>query len=339
MLQKLSRSAGVAKKVYEYYRYVVPYTFKNVKGRQLQKAKNISIFSTPRAGSTWLSHLFCAMENTLLISEPLYLDPQYPEIKKVNFPWNPYIPEQGEWPEAKEYFRQLLNHEIGASGSYKAIRLYFHNDNLKNIAHARYFIIKCVNSTALIPWLTKNFTGVNPIFLIRHPCAVVASQMQYQHWDSVNQDVALPILACKFDDLYKLYKDIIGKIRKPEERLAVEWAMHNCVASKHADNNKRWITTPYEKLYTQPSEEIDRIFSRLDIERTPAIDAIIRKPSISSKEHSHNTIKTGKQLEAWRNFLSQAQIRNILAMTKEFGMDFYDESPEPDYPRIYNESR
>lgn len=39
----------------------------------------------------------------------------------------------------------------------------------------------------LLPWIVKNF-NVNPILLIRHPCAVVNSQIRHENWNHIGKE-------------------------------------------------------------------------------------------------------------------------------------------------------
>jgi hypothetical protein len=188
----------------------------------------------------------------------------------------------------------------------------------------------------LLPWLTGKFE-INPVYVIRHPCAVIASQLKFGHWDYILKDVKayFPNPADRFKEIYLQYQDIIDSITRPEERLAAEWALHNSVPIKHPLNDIRWISVAYEKLYKDPESELDRIFYRLKIPMPTSILPNISSPSVSTRGNSTAKIRSGQQLESWRKSLDDRQVRNILRILKEFKMDFYDESPEPDYQRIY----
>lgn len=330
---RIRRTRHIIRIAYQYYRYLLPFTRANRKEGKISSDRIVSVFSEPRGGSTWVSDIFCQLPDSILIMEPLFLYPLYPEIKDVGFCFHQYIPEDEEWPEAAEYFRKLYNMEIG---SRKSVRLYFFNRTLKRVARARHFVYKDCASTMLLPWLTARF-DINPVYVIRHPCAVVASQLKYKHWDYIQKDLLayFPPEEFRFKEIFYQYKDIIDKISKPEERMAAEWCLHNSVTIQHPLNDIRWVTVAYEKLYKEPEQEIGRIFGRLRLEIPDRVLSEIRKPSGTALDGSKADIRSGQQLESWRRSLSQAQVKNILNIVKEFGMDFYDESVEPDYRRIF----
>lgn len=56
----------------------------------------------------------------------------------------------------------------------------------------------------------------------------------------------------------------------------------------------------------------------------------------TTKEESINKIRQNKQLESWKMELSITQQKKVLNIIKEFNIDFYDSSLEPDYNKIYN---
>ena len=334
--QRIRRSRHIARIAYEYFRYLRPFTLSNRANRDsrtISSSRIVSVFSEPRGGSTWVSDIFCQLPESILIMEPLFLYPLYPEIKDVGFHFHQWIPEDAEWPEASEYFRKLYNMEIG---SRKSVRLYFFNKTLKHVSRARYYVYKDCASTMLVPWLTARF-DVNPVYVIRHPCAVVASQLKYKHWDYIQKDLLahFPPPDFRYKEIFFQYQDIIDKMTKPEERMAAEWCLHNSVTIQHPLNNIRWVTVAYEKLYKEPEEEITRIFGRLGLAIPDRVLAEIRKPSGTTLNGSVADIRSGQQLESWRKVLSAEQVRNIMNIVKEFGMDFYDESTEPDYGRIF----
>ncbi len=319
------------KKVLEYIRYIRPFAKDKEPKNNIT---DISIFSEPRSGSTWLAELFCQLPKSIYIYEPLFLIPSYSEIKELGLCFNQFIPEDVEWKEVEEFFRKLYAKEIC---SFSSLRLYYHNSDLRSIKSAKNFIYKDVNSSMLLPWLTKRFS-INPIYIIRHPCAVIASQMKFGNWDYIQKDVKayFPNPADRFKEIYEIYSDIIKNIRLPEERLAAEWAMHTSVPINHPDNNKRWITLSYEKIYQNPLDELSKVFDRLAIQMPSNFLDLIRVPSKTAIKSSVTSITEGTQLESWKKSLSKEQINNINNIVKQFNMDIYDSSGDLNERRAYN---
>ncbi|MCX6319456.1 MAG: sulfotransferase [Bacteroidetes bacterium] len=332
-MNKISKNLFVLRKVYEHYRYLKPFAKRNRAKGAGSGFMPITVFAEPRGGSTWLGEIFNKLPQSLLVSEPMFLIPGYKELKKVDFTFNQYIPENTEWPEAEEFFGKLFNMQVHSLSS---LRIYFHNKTLKNIADTKYVIYKDVNSNMLLPWITSKFQ-INPVYLIRHPCAVIASQLKYKHWDYIQKDVRayFPVTYARHNDLFEEFSDIISDIRTPEERMAAEWAIHNIVPLRHPANDSRWITVAYEKLLTDPEHELIRVFNRLGVEMPESILSEISTPSMTTVQSSRENILSGNQLGSWKHYLRKDQVKTIIKTINRFGISFYDESPEPDYSSLF----
>jgi hypothetical protein len=48
--------------------------------------------------------------------------------------------------------------------------------------------------------------------------------------------------------------------------------------------------------------------------------------------------KGGDPLKGWQRYFSPQQGAKILDVVRGFGLDFYNEDPEPDYERLYSQS-
>jgi hypothetical protein len=322
----------ITSKIYQHYRYIRPYARASRKKNALSSGTNISVFSSPRGGSTWVGELMCAMPDSFFVFEPLFLTPPYPEMKDVGFRWNPHIPEDTEWPEAEEYFRKLFNREVG---SLRSLRIYFHN-HIPDITQAKYFIYKECNSNMLLPWLVKRF-DINPIYVVRHPCAVVASQLRYKFWDRLIDNPRAPLVdeTSRFKHEDSRYTDLLKVIKYPEERIALEWAFNNSLILDHPDNNVKWITVAYERMYNKPEVEINRIFGRLGLPVPAEIMKKVKNVSNSALQSSVQRIADGSQIGAWRDELGPKRVANILNILKEVGCDYYGDGLEPDYSKVY----
>lgn len=188
----------------------------------------------------------------------------------------------------------------------------------------------------LLPWIVKNF-NVNPILLIRHPCAVVNSQIRHGNWNHIGKEqIGYIIPNCNYNEHYLIYSDILNKVKTIEEKLAATWALTMVYSVLNINNNKKWITVAYENLYKNSEDEVTRIFNRLNLTIPDNIYKKISSPSFTTKEESINKIRQNKQLESWKMELSITQQKRVLNIIKEFNIDFYDSSLEPDYNKIYN---
>lgn len=280
--------------------------------------KNIIITGCPRSGTTWLQELLCNIEKTYPLFEPLYLDDS-PKFKEIGFEWRQYIPEDYNWPEAKILFENLFR------GQYLTPWM-VSQANLDRLKDAEFLIIKDVRANLLLPWLVKQFDIRPPIYIIRHPCATVASQMKMV-WKNVPPTFTIP--ETRFPGQYIKYERILKNINSTVEHLAARWCLDNIVPLNHPGNNKLWITVFYENLITNPQEEILRIFNRLNMELPRNIWDKVNIPSAVVQQSSQLQQNKIEQLSKWKNGLSGKDINSILDILKKFEIKIYDDNIFP----------
>jgi len=247
----------------------------------------------------------------------------YPEIHEVGFDWNQHIPENEKWDMAFIFFRKLFNREI------INLKLYRFN-NLKKIKNTDLFIYKFCFGHLMMPWLVNNF-DLNPILLIRHPCAVVSSQLKRGF--SFKKEYIGRFFKGKYKDIYIKYKTVFEEIKTDEEYLAALWAITNIYPIKHVYNNKKWLTVAYEGLLMNQEFELTRIsdWFKIDIKNN---ETFLSAPSFTTDDKL--IVKKKTQITKWKTQLSNKQVLLILNIVKKFGVDFYSEEIEPNYEVLYN---
>jgi hypothetical protein len=191
---------------------------------------------------------------------------------------------------------------------------------MRSALSARFLVVKFVRATRLLPWLCRNFQVRAPMLLMRHPCAVVASQVRS---DTDWQRPPRPIIPPFLDGLPHLRKTIEG-LSTREEFLAAEWAM-DYLPCLMTPAPHPWQLVSYEGLVRHSQVTIEKLFARWNEPVPPGVNRNINVPSSM-------TWKSGiSGLEGWRKQLDRGQVRRILDVVHQFGMTFYDENPEPKY--------
>ncbi|GJQ50836.1 MAG: hypothetical protein HKUEN01_32220 [Candidatus Kuenenia stuttgartiensis] len=279
--------------------------------------KNIIITGSPRSGTTWLQEIFCSIENTYPLFEPLHLD-YSPKFKEIGFEWSQYIPEDYNWTEAKELFERLFR------GQYLTPFMVSHA-NVDEFKNADSLIIKFVRANSLLPWLVRQFDIRPPIYIIRHPCATLASQMK-MNWYTFSK-FTLP--KTKFPEKYTKYEHILNNINTKLEYVTARWCLDNIIPLNHPENNRLWITVFYENLITNPHEEVPYIFNRLNLELPRNILDKVNVPSAMTDNNSPLMQDKIEQLRKWKNDLSEKDIDSILGILKKFEIKIYDDNIFP----------
>ena len=279
--------------------------------------KSIVISSVPRGGSTWFSELLSSDKKAGLIWEPLSLS-FYPDFNKLHFKERQYLSPQLKDNNIYIAFKKVL------SGNHLTHGI-LQRTEVDQLVTSEYLIVKFCRANRLLPWLTNNFNFKTTIHLLRHPCAVVASQLKFGAWDDIEHSFTEDEL--KPDGFIENYYNIIKPINKIEEKLSAIWCLDNIIPLTQNHENK-WKTITYENLLINPEET----FKFINIPYTSEIKNKLYKPSSTTVKGSpvnNNENDIVKQLSYWKQTLTQEQINNIITIVKAFQISIYDEDIYP----------
>ena len=221
------------------------------------------------------------------IWELLSLDPrENVRVRQLNFSWRQYMDPIREWKEAEALFRDILT---GANMN----RSYIYNysstfEYLKRISSSETYVIKFCRANRLLKWMVERVHDTVPILLVRHPCAVVSSQLNHGSWNHIKKESNFqhPVLNPEYLEIERWIMKIVRKISTPEEKLAVTWCLDHYVPLSSAKPHP-WILTAYEKLVTDGENEIRRIFALLGREVPEEVHEYLKRPSTSTKKDSN----------------------------------------------------
>lgn len=321
------------KEAIKFYYYLKPLGYSRLHQKE---SLNLSVFASPRGGSTWLAESLKHLTDATLVWEPLFVHKQYkinflnpfayPERKKNGMGWHQYIPEGAEWKEAKDFFDALFTKEI------VNLKLYRFN-KLSKIPESSTFIFKFCFGNNVLPWLVNQY-DIKPTLLVRHPCAVVASQLNYGAWEWQKTNYKFNYNMNRFPEFYEPYREVLDSISCVEERLAAQWAMTVLTPIKNKKNDEKWVTLAYEDLLINPEQSLTKIKNRYELNwDNKQLDKIVQKQSFTKSSFQDNSTKN--KLNSWQNHLTPKQIDTIINFTQRLGVDFYSTNLEPDYTKIY----
>lgn len=275
--------------------------------------ENIIIFSDPRGGSTWITELIKRISRTAVLWEPLHLE-EVNLFKKLGFAWRQFIPESDKWEEAEKAFENMLRGKVLNHWTcYLSSPIDF--------MRAEKMVVKLCRANALIPWLTGVFAfRFDPVYLVRHPFAVAASQMKHGSWDKPFNGYIIP--EGRYSEFYKNHTEFLLSLETKEETLVATWCLTNMVPLSHPENNRRWITVFYENLLMDPEKEIERIFSRWGMPMPEDIIKMVRFPSATAKEKTFSR-SAQSQLYKWKSFFDREQIERMSGVLEYFNVAHY----------------
>lgn len=301
-----------------YGRFAVP---GSVRRNGLEPSNRILAFASPRGGSTWLSEVLGLMESAVVVSEP-FKKGKVREIDALGFTWHQPIPSDARWPEALDSVGAILNlrsvpRELYPFKTAMALR------------GKRQFIFKLCYAHLMISWLLEHFPS-KAIFMTRHPCAVVASQMQHPSWSGIPDKESYNLPQCRHSEVYAEYSDVLDEVHSRAGYLAWIWSVTTHVAWRYAQENPAVLKISYEQMITDFDQEVGRIYEFLGLPVPSAISHLGKNPSVTASLSLGENLRKGTQLTSWRTTLNLRQQQEILEVARACGISFYSNDVEPD---------
>jgi len=289
----------------------------NAKGYNLEQT--ILVACTARGGSTWLAEIVSALRGYVVLWEPLHLV-NNPRCEEAGFGWQNYFRGEDDCRVQKEYLRKVYT---GADLSTRTLTsLEF---SLSSLVGCSGYVVKHVNANMMLHRIMEWFP-VRAILMIRHPCAVVASQVKHGGWDHLDGEntTLLYKLAESFPHLREVYREIDTL----EEFLAFKWAIRTHVPLSQPTPHP-WCLTTYERLVVEEEKEVERIFECLGEPIPEKAKSRLNRPSATAGKDAHIR-QEKKQLAGWTEQLNPDQVNQILRTVRAVGVTCYDESLTPD---------
>lgn len=296
----------------------------------------ILLTGSPRSGTTWVLELLETIPRTRRVWEPFFtgvgLDAR--QLAGVNFGLGlrPYLPVEENHSELESYFERLLIGKEYDPLRMRGIYTFTHWELVKRNVASNKTIIKFCRAQRLLPWLLQRFS-VRSILLIRHPLAVVASQLHHPGFQLDETSNVHPVIsnqvAVEWPEL-SLYTQTLTHL---EEKLAASWCFDYLIPLRNWNFCEKALLLIYENLVTEPGHELTRIERHLGIKFPLEVFHQLANPSATTVEDSN--VLTGKdRLSTWENRLSSEQVDRILSVIRVFGLDFYTQDLKPNFERL-----
>jgi hypothetical protein len=267
----------------------------------LQPDYRASIFlaGTERSGTTWISDVI--------------------NYRRVFHP-QPYLRPDNDDPRYLEVAERVLTGRIRHPWTDK-----FHRTVI-----ARKRLIKDVRANLILKWLHTRFPEMPIVFVMRHPCAVVRSQLQRPHWrpDLRAEFLSQPELV---EDYLAPFAEDIAKAETHFDILVFRWCIQNYVPLRQFQEGEIHIAF-YEDFCIDPEEEVARMFAYLGKPYSPEVLEVVGKPSPVSLKDSAIVVG-GSLIDSWRKQISPEQVERAVEILSLFGLDSIysrESRPNPD---------
>jgi hypothetical protein len=294
-------------------RALSPLLLRATASRSYDLRNTLVIAGSPRSGTTWLAELLNRIPRSAILFEPEHVQ-QVREAREAGLTWHTIKEPDEDWPEGRRFFDAVLRGRLISSWTVSHVPV-------TNAVAPRTWIVKCVDANFMLGWLARNFPIKPPALLVRHPCAVIASQLR-RGWSNPHPPRLKGFLA-----RYPQFSDYLETLHDPAEFAAALWSMQT-YAPLMLPRPWPFVLVPYEELATDPEGQLSRLF---DAWRIPMPDRVLESAvRPSGTTDSGSALRAGADpSSAWRKSLSVRQIDGILAVIRTFGLDFYDEKGRP----------
>lgn len=283
---------------------------------RFEASKALILTSSPRSGSTLLGQVLEAIPKSSCLFEPLNIL-EVKEAHEAGFTLRTYHSAEESWPKGEAYLRRVYEGRV-------LNRWLTWEIDFWRALQSRHLIVKYVRANQLLPWMCRHMNTPPPIILVRHPCAVVASQIKFG-WEDIERPEVPPFLRD-----YPKYQATLAKTEGELEFLAATWALDQLVPLK-VPKPHPWTLITYEELMLQPEKTLMKIQESWGVEID--MDVAMAKLKIPSK-----VVKTGiSGIDGWKKSMTEEQVAQVLDTVRGFGLNFYSEDLEADYQVLHSD--
>lgn len=182
-------------------------------------------------------------------------------------------------------------------------------------------ITKFIRANLMLGWLEANY-DLAVLFVVRHPGAVVASQLEKgTEWD------ARALESFKRDRL--LWRDFLGAHEgfltsslSNVELYTTIWCIQNALPIEESISKGRPVTY-YEKLIAESDSEWSRITGALQLEDIPESRVVSKPSQQSSKTPESGAMDGTSRVSRWQKRFSNAELDSMQKVLDEFHVSIY----------------
>jgi len=288
-------------------------------GDYLHPARNedpLIISGSPRGGTTWIAESIAMMYGTSrVLWEPLQEGNH--EKHKCGFSKRPYVDEKHCTAQEELFFEKLMS---GRMINKHTLRLKKQPQHLLSLLKNQRLIIKFVRGNGVVAYLMRRYNLNKPLVIVRHPCAVVASQLHMGQWEDH------PYIADYLFEVQPQIQSVIDRSAGLHERLAMTWAADVLNARVHSDSVH---IVYYEDVVMDRGKALEPVLKDWGWPSLPdQINSYLERPSSSHKAWTTLNSRESK-LARWKNDLDEGTVQEVLDIVKHMGIEDYSAEPIP----------
>ncbi|MBW2541915.1 MAG: sulfotransferase [Deltaproteobacteria bacterium] len=254
-----------------------------------------------RSGTTWLAELVASRTSGRLVFEPFQS-----EIVSAfkGFHYFQYMRPHDEDARLLEFSKRVFSGRIRDPWV----------DKYVEVIRPRTRVVKEIRANLMLRWLHLQFPSLPLVFIIRHPCAVVASRLALRWpWE---RDLESMLAQDRFrDDFLSARAAAIEAARSPVAKHALIWCLTHAVPLSQFPPAELWVVF-HEDLCLEPERQLGRVFARIGHPQA-GTGAETGRASMTARSGSGVA-----SVDRWRQELSREQIDEVRSVVDAFGLDY-----------------
>jgi len=299
--------------------------------------QNIALLGFGRSGTTWVSDIISKVTGTLILFEPLH--PSVTELSE-KFAYSE-VTNTKDSKQLKEYFDAVLSkrhRKMWLLRNHVPVPLDKVSEAFLETIwdECRVTGFKAIRGNSMVDWF-HNELGSKVVFVVRHPCAVVASiKRRSNFWEFgwprtyelfLSKTVYNGNRAARFKDIVESVDDDLGKC-------AVMWAVTHAIAIEKLDALGLPIFY-YEDLYREPFRYVREMFEYIGDGRVDIHPSHMFTPSMTTMRTVHGLYdKEGDIADKgasafWEKDLTERDVDMVMELVRSFGVDLYGRDGHP----------
>lgn len=305
------------------------------------KNQPILVIGCVRSGTTWVGRIIAESGVVGYLHEPFnrWESREHPGAYGTPVPWwYLYVCKENE-SAYREPMQKMLRFRYSLSGGLRRSGP-AHAERLIR-EHRLFRAYRLSNSRPLVKdpfalfsaeWFAETFDAA-VVVMIRHPAAI-ASSIMWLGWEAPFHDfLAQPLLMRgplhPFEAQLRQWERAGGDAI---EESALLWNTIHGVVDAYREKHKDWIFLRHEDVSRDPLLHFRRLFERLGLELTPAVERAIRErssaanPSDVGLEAAYSLWRdSASAIWNWKKRLTMTEIERIREGTRELAPKFYSE--------------
>lgn len=268
-----------------------------------------------RSGTTWAEDVINYRGDYRVMFEPFH-----PGKVSLVADWNPrqYIRPQDRSPRFLTPARRILDGAIDNRWI----------DRFGRPLVSRRRLIKEIRAHLFLKWIKTRFPAVRIVLLLRHPCAVAQSRLEFGWISRLESLLIQPDL---MQDHLAPFASAIAAARDPFERHILMWCIENYVPLRQFRPGEIHVVY-YEDLCTKPEPTVRALLQFLGRSYAPSVLDRIGRASALAGEAS--AVRTGADpVTRWRRHVDPSRVQRAMDILDRFDLRrIYAEAPMPRIP-------